>query len=154
MSDPLTIGTVVSLALSLASEAALKGAVEEGVKDAYKALKHKIAYWASVDVEALEKNPSSLGRRTVIAETVDKLPDGEKSSVKILADSLVKELEHNVAQGLVGIDVGELVAARIKLDGITVHEGTGIIVQKMVAKEDFELKNLTVGESSVKKAMQ
>ena len=39
MSDPLTIGALASLVLSMGSEAALKGVVGEAVKDAYKALR-------------------------------------------------------------------------------------------------------------------
>jgi hypothetical protein len=152
MSDPVTIGAVASLALSMASEAALKGVVGEGVKDAYKALKNKVAHWASGDVEALEKNPSSVARRAVIAETVDELPDDEKSSVKTLANALAEALKQTAAQGPIGIDVGALEAARIKLDGMTVHDGIGIRAQTIKAQEEFELKKLTVGYTPGKAA--
>ena len=152
MSDPVTIGAVASLALSMASEAALKGVVGEGVKDAYKALKNKIAHWASGDVEALEKNPSSVARRAVIAETVDELSDDDKISVKTLADALAEALKQSAAQSPIGIDVGTLEAARIKLDSLTVHSGTGIRAQTIKAQEDFELKNLTVGDTPGKTA--
>ena len=152
MSDSVTIGALASLALSMASEAALKGVVGAGVKDAYKALKNKIAHWASGDLEALEKNPSSVARRAVIAETIDELSDDEKMSVKTLADALTEALKQSAAPGPIGIDVGTLEAARIKLDGMTVHTGGGIQAQTIKAQEDFELKNLTVGDTPGKAA--
>ena len=43
MVDAATIGALVSAVLGMASEAALKGAVGEAVKDAYKALKAKLS---------------------------------------------------------------------------------------------------------------
>ncbi len=152
MSDSVTIGAMASLALGMASEAALKGVVGEGVKDAYKSLKHKIAHWASGDVEALEKNPSSVARRSVIAETIDELPDAEKISVKTLANALAEALKRSAAQGPIGIDVGALEAARIKLDGITVHDGIGIRAQTIKTQESFELNNLDVGDAPGKAA--
>ena len=61
--EPITIGAVVASALAMAGEAALKGVVGATVKDAYKALKEKVAGWASSDVEALEKTPASAAPR-------------------------------------------------------------------------------------------
>ena len=58
MTDPVTVGLLVSGALSLGAEAA-KSAVGEVVKDAYRALKTKMAIWAAGDVTELEKTPSS-----------------------------------------------------------------------------------------------
>jgi hypothetical protein len=146
MSDPVTVGAMASLVLSMASEAALKGAVGEAAKDAYKALKNKIAHWAGADVEALEKSPASVPRRAVIAETIDALPDEEKISVKSLAAELAEALKRSAAQGPIGIDIGALEAARIKLEGITVHEGTGIIAKTVKTPGEFEVKNLNVGD--------
>jgi hypothetical protein len=44
MTDPVTVGALVVGALSMAAEAALKGAVGEAVKDGYKALKEKVSH--------------------------------------------------------------------------------------------------------------
>jgi len=145
MSDPVTIGSVVSLALGMACEAALKGTVGEGAKDAYNALKSKIAQWAKGDVEALEKNPLSPARRSVITETVDELPEDEKRSIGALANALAEALKQSAAQGPIGIDVGALEAARIYLEEMTVHDGIGIRAHTIRAQEDFEVKNLNVG---------
>ena len=56
MADPVTIGVLTASALAMAGEAALKGAVGEAAKDAYKALKNRVARWAGSDVEALERH--------------------------------------------------------------------------------------------------
>ena len=59
-------------ALAMAADAALKGAMGESVKDAYKALKEKVATWAGGDVEALVCEPESKGRQIIVAEKIDK----------------------------------------------------------------------------------
>ena len=145
MSDPITVGAVTSLVLSMASEQALKGFVGEAAKDAYKALKGKIAHWAGGDVEALEKDPTSVGRRSVIAETIDKLPEAEKISVKELATQLADALKKSAAEGPIAFDFGTLEAARIHLGKITVHQGKGMVAKTATADE-FAVDELTVGD--------
>ncbi len=71
MGEPVTIGVLAASALAMAGEAALKGTVSEAVKDAYKALKERVAHWAGGDVEALEKSPTSAGRQAVVAEAIN-----------------------------------------------------------------------------------
>jgi hypothetical protein len=61
MSDPVTIGVLVASALAMAAEAVVKTGVGEVVKDAYHALKAKIAAWCGSDVEALADEPTSKG---------------------------------------------------------------------------------------------
>ena len=87
MTDPVTIGALVAKSLSMAADAALKGAVGEGVKDAYKALKEKVVRWAGGDVEALEKAPASADRQALIAEAVNGQPIDERAVVKTLPPS-------------------------------------------------------------------
>jgi hypothetical protein len=146
MSDPVTIGAVTSLVLSMASEAAIKGGVGEAAKDAYKALKNKLAHWAAGDVEALERNPTSAGRRAVVAETVDQLPEHDKITVKALATELADALKKSAKAGPVGFDIGRLEAARVQLGTINVHEGVGFIAEEISTVGDFELKELNVGK--------
>lgn len=145
MSDPVTIGTIASMVLSMGSEAALKGVIGEAVKDAYKALKGKISHWAGADVEALERNPGSAARRAVVAEVVDELPENEKVSVKALAAALADALKEASATGPVGIDVGVLEAARIKLGKINVTEGLGLRANEIRSTGDFEVDELNIG---------
>jgi hypothetical protein len=152
MSDPVTIGAIASLVLSMGSEAALKGVIGEAVKDAYKALKDKISHWAGGDVEALERNPGSAARRAVVAEVVDELPENDKVSVEALSVALADALKEASAKGPVGIDVGVLEAARIKLGKISVTEGVGIRADEMRSTRDFELDELNVGRPPGKAA--
>lgn len=63
----------------------------------------------------------------MIAETIDQLPESEKTSIQDLALALANALKTNAAQGPIGIDVeGALEAARVKLVGMSVHQGIGI----------------------------
>lgn len=146
MSDPVTIGAIASMVLSMASEAALKGAVGEAVKDAYKALKGKISHWAAGDVEALERNPASLPRRAVLAEVIDQLPENDKISVQALTTELAEALKKRATEGPIGIDVGRLEAARVQLGTINVHEGVGFRAEEVKTTGDFEVKELNVGK--------
>src|SRR5215471_11502172 len=108
MAEPSTIGTMVSKVLGMAAEATLQDAtVREAVKDAYNTLRQKLWCRAVLDVQALERNPTSAARRAVIAETVDELPEAEKMSIKALAAALADALGTSAAQGSIGNDVRE-----------------------------------------------
>jgi len=123
MTDPVTIGTLTTTALAMAADAALKGAVGEAAKDAYKALKEKVAGWAGADVDALEKAPASSARQAVVAEIIDsQLPD-EKAAAQELAKQLIAALK---GRNAVGLDIGKLEALEVRLGSITVTEGTGV----------------------------
>ena len=93
MSDPVTIGDLAASALALAAPEVIKSAVGEAVKDAYKALKEKIAIWASGDVEALTNEPDSKGRQLTVAEKIDKQSPDDQSVVEALAKALMDALE-------------------------------------------------------------
>jgi hypothetical protein len=152
MSDPATIGSIASIVLSIASEAALKGAVGEAVKDAYKALKEKISHCAAGDLEALERNPVSAPRRAVLAEVIDQLPETDKISVQALATALAEALKKTATEGPIGFDVGRLEAARVQLGTLNVHEGVGFRAEEVKTAGDFELKELNVGKPPGKAA--
>jgi len=85
MTDWVNIRTLAAAALMLVIAEAMKGFVGEAAKDAYKALKVRIAHWVDGDVEALEKAPASAGRQSVVAEVVDGQPPEEQASVKAFA---------------------------------------------------------------------
>jgi len=91
MVDPvtLTIGGLAAAALAMAGEAVVKGAVGEAVKDAYHALRSKIAGWGSGDIDALERTPTSKARQAVVAEIIDAQPADEVAFVRALAEQLI-----------------------------------------------------------------
>jgi hypothetical protein len=148
MPDPVTIGALAASALGMAGEAFLKGAVGEIAKDAYKALKAKIATWAGNDVEALEKTPTSPARQAVVAEAVDGQSADDQAAVRALADRLIAALR---AAGPVGIDVGRLDALAVKLGAIAVTSGTGLRLAEARVLGTFETGDISVGPDAGKK---
>jgi len=147
MADPVTIGVLTASALAMAGEAALKGAVGEAVKDAYKALKSRVAQWGGSDVEALEKAPASEARRAVVAEVVDGQPGDEQAAVRLLAQELLAALKRS---GNVGLDIGRLEALEVQLGDIRVTEGTGARIDEARVHGTFNAGNITVGTPAKK----
>ena len=146
MSDPVTIGVLAASALAMAAEAMVKSSVGEVVKDAYKALKDKVANWVRGDVEALEKTPTSTTRQAVIAEEIDKQSPADKANIKMLAIALNEALRSAAQAGPIGIDIGRLEAARVQLAAINVSEGVGFRVDEMKTTGDFTTGPITVGK--------
>lgn len=144
MTDPVTIGALTASALAMAGEAALKGAVGEAAKDAYKALKSRVAQWAGSDVETLEKTPASPARRAVVAEVIDSQPVGEQAALRALAQELVAALKRG---GKIGLDIGRLEAMEVQLGDITVAEGTGARMDEVRVHGTFSAGNISVGTS-------
>jgi hypothetical protein len=147
MADPVTIGVLTASALAMAGEAALKGAVGEAAKDAYKTLKSRVAQWAGSDVGALEKTPASQARRAVVAEAVDSQSGEEQAALRRLAQELLAALKRS---GMVGLDIGRLEALEVKLGDITVAEGTGARFEEVRAHGTFSAGNISVGDNSKK----
>lgn len=146
MSDPVTIGDLAASALALAAPEVLKSAVGEAVKDAYKALKEKIAIWASGDVEALAHEPDSKGRQLTVAEKIDKQSPDDQSAVEALAKALMDALEASERSHPVGIDVGRIHAWRVRFGTIEVTQGTGLRANEIVTPGEFSVDNLKVGK--------
>jgi hypothetical protein len=126
----------------------LKGVVGEGVKDAYKALRDKIAPWAGSDVEAVEKAPTSPARQAVVAEIIDGRPADDQAAARVLAERLIAALK---TSGNVGLDVGRLEALEVRLGAITVSEGTGVSIGDARVHGTFEAGDITVGGTPGKK---
>jgi leucyl aminopeptidase (aminopeptidase T) len=143
MTDPVTVGALASAALAMAAETVVKGAVGEAVKDAYKKLKNTIAHWASSDVEALEREPGSAGRKAVVAELIDKQSEADKSAVENLTAALIASLKK---EDPVGIETGKLTDMEIDLGKLTVLQGTGIVVGEAHGGH-IRVNELTVGSS-------
>jgi hypothetical protein len=147
MADPITIGVLTASALAMAGEAALKGAVGEAAKDAYKALKSRVAQWAGIDVEALEKAPTSQARRAVVAEIVDSQSGDEQAAVCMLAQQLLAALKRSDP---VGLDICQLEAMEVQLGDITVTEGSGARFKEVRVEGTFSAGNISVGDNSKK----
>ena len=146
MTDPATIGTLVATSLSIAADETIKGVVSEAAKDAYRALKEKVAHWAGGDVEALEKAPASVNRQALIAEAVDGQPINERAMVKTRAAVLVAALKSR-HDGPIGLDIGKLNALSVQLDAIDVTEGTGVHIDEVITLGEFRAGPINVGLS-------
>jgi hypothetical protein len=140
--DPITIGVLVAGALSLGADA-VKAAVGEVVKDAYKGLKEKLATSAAGDVVELEKTPHSDARKAVIAEIVNNLPAGDQDELRGLAQALTTKLKE--AAPAIGFDIGRLDALGVELGKITVTEGVGARIQEAHVAGTFKTGDISVG---------
>jgi phage tail sheath protein FI len=147
MTDPVTVGALVASAIAMSGEASVKGFIGEAAKDAYKALKNRVALWAGSDVEALENAPASSARRAVIAEVIDSRPAEDQAAVRALAQELLGALKRS---GNVGLEVGRLEALAAQFGDIAVTEGTGVRIGEVRLVGTFSTGNITVGEPSKK----
>ena len=147
MVDPVTVGSVVAAALSMAAEAVVKGAVGEAVKDGYKALKERVAFWAPGEVAALEQTPGSVGRQTIIAEIINAQTEDDQKSVRVLAEPLVAALKE--CAPAIGLDIGRLTDLETHLGKITVTQGTGVRINEARGGR-LEVDEVNVGPSARK----
>jgi hypothetical protein len=143
MPDPVTLGTLVAAALSMAGEATLKGAVGEAVKDTYKALKEKVSHWAFNDVEALAQTPASAPRQAIIAEIVDAQPQDDQEPLRALAETLLTRLKKDAPA--TGVDIGRLTALEVNLGRISVTRGIGARIEEARVEGTFKTGDISVG---------
>lgn len=143
MVDPVTVGSLVAGALSMAAEAVLKGAVGEAVKDGYKALKEKVSHWAPSEVSALETTPGSKGRQAVVAEIIDAQSEDDRKSLRVLAETMVAKLKESAPA--IGLDIGRLTALEVQLGNIIVTSGTGTRIEEANV-ETFKTGDISVGD--------
>jgi hypothetical protein len=143
MTDPITIGALTASALALAGDAALKGAVGAGVKDAYEALKGRVKRWAGSEVKAVEHASDSQETRAVVAEIVDRQSLEEKAVIREFAEQLILALKNSRN---VGLDIGRLEALEVQLDSITVTEGVGVRIEDARVRGTFKTGKVTVGK--------
>ncbi len=152
MSDPVTIGALAASALAMASEAMLKGAVGEAVKDAYGALKRTLGRWAKSDVDALRSDPESSGRQMVIAEAIDQRATAEdKVRIQALAEALVSALKSG---GPVGLDIQRLESLGARFGEISVTDGVGVRIGEAIVHGVFEAGPISVGSDQKKNELQ
>jgi hypothetical protein len=145
MADPVTVGSLVAQALSVAADAVLKGAAGEAVKDGYRALKERVSRWASGDIVELEKTPSSAARQAVIAEIIDDQSEKDRESLRALAEVLVTKLRESAPA--IGLDIGRLTALEVQLGDITVTSGTGARIEEANV-DTIRTGNISVGDRS------
>ncbi len=148
MVEPSTLGEFAASALSLAAPEVLKAAVAAVVKDAYDALKAFVGRWGAKEVQALEDNPGSAGRRLTVAEIIDRQSEADRAEIDALARRLIAALR---AAGPVGLDIDVLEGVAARLGPITVTEGTGARIGRVTVAGEFETGAITVGRGASRK---
>jgi hypothetical protein len=142
----LTIGGFAASALAIAAKKVIEAGVGEVIKDAYIALKNKVAIWAGNDVEALVKEPDSTGRQLTVAEKIEELSPEDKSEIKVLALALNEALRKAASDFPIGIDVEKIEAASIALKAMDVRGGTGVKINTAKTSGPFAASVRNVGE--------
>ena len=138
-----TSATVTSLALGAAMIATQ--AVNEAVKDAYTALERLIkSKYPKVDIELIEREPRSKGRRAVVEEELDAAGADRNSDLLAAAGKLIDAIQQYApdAAQRIGLDLGDIVAARVRLSDVSVSEGVRITGSKMWG--DIGIGNIVV----------
>ena len=108
----------------------------------------RVATWAGGDVEALVKEPNSAGRQLIVAETINRQSPSELAEVRALALALNDALRGAAKSGPIGVDIGQLEAARVHLKEINVTEGVGFRADEVKTPGDFTVDALNVENRS------
>ena len=145
MSDPVTLGFLAAQTLALAAPEILKTTVGEATKDAYKALKDRIARWAGAEVQALEAVPSLKSKQFAVAELIDAQPDDEREKLRGLIDALVERLKAEAP--VIGLDIGALRNVETELGNITARTGVGVRVREVEGGK-FKTGDISTGGPS------
>jgi hypothetical protein len=147
MVDPVTVGSLVAAALSMAAEAVVKGAAGEAVKDAYQALKEKVSHWASGEVTTLEAAPNSKGKQLAVAEIIDVQSEDERNALRVLAETLIARLKEHAP--IIGIDMSRVTELEAQFGNIKVTSGIGVRAQD-VQGGTLKTGDISVGDPSIK----
>jgi hypothetical protein len=116
--DPLM--SIVT-ALAAGAAAALQSTVEQVVKDGYAALKSLIQRkYTQVNIDLLEQDPASEGRRVVVKEDLAKTTAGTDGELLHAAEALLEAIErHNPTTArTIGVDIEDIKAAALTIKNI------------------------------------
>jgi hypothetical protein len=153
MTSEVTVGMLVTSVLMIAGDSALKGFVGEATKDAYKALKNKVAQWAQNDLEKLETNPTK-GREVVVAEAIDSQTQEAREEVEQMARDLLELLEklkgeECSATQAIGYDFDIFRTRVADLTGMRVVNGIGLRA-KIFEADQFIARDSHIGNDTKK----
>ncbi len=131
----------------MAVQELVKSGAGEAAKDAYRALKDKLAHWASNEVTTLEEAPGSKGKQLAVAEIIDAQSDEDKQALKVLAENLLAKLRENAPA--IGLDVARVTDLEMELGKINVTRGVGVRVQDALGGT-LKTGDISVGGGSEK----
>ena len=142
--DPLT--SLVT-ALAAGAAAALQSTVEQGVKDAYTAMKGLIQRkYAQVNLDQLEANPSSKSRRGVVEEDLKAAGADQDAEVLQQAQALLEVLQRQApeAAAAIGVDLKEIAGASLAIRRV-IATGTAVKVEQGTFSGDITIEDVQAG---------
>jgi len=143
----VTIGALTASTIKMAVQELVKSGAGEAAKDAYRALKDKVAHWASNEVTTLEEAPGSKGKQLAVAEIIDAQSDEDKQALKVLAENLLAKLKENAPA--IGLDVARVTDLEMELGKVTVTSGVGVRVRDALGGK-LKTGDISVGDGSGK----
>jgi hypothetical protein len=145
--DPIS---AIVTALVIGATEAVKGVAGDAVRDAYAGLKALIkSRFAKVagDVDQLETEPDSKGRRAVVEEGLQKANAGQDTEVIAKAQALLDQVKDSAAAAkAIGVDLKDVQAANLRLRNI-VASGGGVRVEQGRFMGDIEITDVRAGVS-------
>ena len=146
--DPISI---ILLALTSGAAAGLKPAAEKAVSDAYEGIKSllKKKYQDKVEVEMLEKDPTSEGRKAVVKEGLDKVAAGSDEEVLQKSKELLEAVEKHAPEtaAAIGVDLEAIRGASLQLRDI-IATGTGVRAKNVEVTGDIVIEGVRAGQSA------
>jgi flagellar capping protein FliD len=142
--DPLT--SLVT-ALAAGAAAALQSTVEQGVKDAYAALKGLIQRkYTQVNVDQLEANSSSKNRRGVLEEDLKAAGADTDAEVLQHAQALLEAIQRQAPQtaAAIGVDLKDIEGASLAIRRV-IATGAGVKVEQGKFSGDITIEDVRAG---------
>jgi flagellar capping protein FliD len=142
--DPLTI---LVTALAAGAAAALQSTVEQGVKDAYAALKGLIQRkYTQVNVDQLEANSSSKNRRGVLEEDLKAAGADTDAEVLQHAQALLEAIQRQAPQtaAAIGVDLKDIEGASLAIRRV-IATGAGVKVEQGKFSGDITIEDVRAG---------
>jgi len=149
--DPITI---ILTALVTGAAAGLKPAAAEVVKAGYEGLKRLIKRkYMGVEVETLERDPSSEARKGLVKEGLEKTGAGQDEELLLQAQALLDAVWAHApeAAAAVGVSIDELKAGSLQVRKI-IAAGTGVSLRHADVVGDVVIEDVNAGRNDHSKA--
>jgi hypothetical protein len=142
--------TSLVTALAAGAGAALKPTVEQAVKDGYAALKGLIhRKYGRVNIDLLEQDPASEGRRTVVKEDIEKTDAPNDEELLDTAQALLEAIERQTPQTAraIGVDVEDIKAAALAIRNIRAQgSATAVRARKLDVGGEVHIENVQAND--------
>lgn len=140
--------TILVTAMALGAAAGLKPTMEQAVKDAYAGLKKLIQQrYANVDVEQLEKDPTSDTRKKLLEEELSQTQAQHDQEVLQQAKQLLDIIQEcaPATAKVIGVDLERIRGASLEVEEI-ISSHTGVRVSDSEFVGDVSIKKVRAGQ--------